>query len=328
MINSEARHRQCLTTSGRPLSPARAKRAQRKEIGYHTRPRVSTWLAVTERDRVAAAGYETFETVHRDSIRAVFDDFRNDRADAAVVSVARVSGTTCGELCELVRGFPGRPLIGLVLEADNARILASTLELGRNGIELVVDVRNPSGWDRLRGALRSPRMMESFRAQVLTRIHAEVGVLPKNCTKFFDLIFDPALHRTKQIADHFGVGPSAFHSRFHRASLPSARRFLDFARLVRVAFVGQEPGLNGTDIANRVNASSPQSLDRSIRCLTGLTFREFRYRYDGAAMLERFVRELVVPNMAPLKSFDPRRGMRRPSKNGGCEHHNAGRQHD
>lgn len=305
MINNDAAYRQCLTTGDRPRSPARTKPVQRKAIGYHTRPRVSTWLAVTERDLVAAAGYETFETVHRDSIRAVFEDFRNDRADAAIVSMARVSAATYGELSELVRGFPGRPLIGLALQADNARILASTLELGRSGIELVVDARSPSGWDRLRGALGSPRMMESFRTSVLTRIHAEVGVLTKNCSKFFELIFDPAVHRTKQITEQLGVRTSAFHSRFHRAALPSARRFLDFARLVRVAFIGQEPALTGTDIANRVSASSPQSLDRSIRCLTGLTFREFRYRYNGDAMLARFVHELVTPNVTRLRVFDP-----------------------
>jgi hypothetical protein len=267
-------------------------------------------LEVSERDLVAAAGFERFATVHRDSIRAVFEDFRNDRADAAIVSIARVSEANGGQLSELVRGFPGRPLIGLALAADNVKILASTLELGRSGIELVVDARRPQGWDELREALVSPRMTESFRVQVLTRIHAEVGALTSNCAKFFDLIFDPAVQRTKQVADQLGVGRSAFHSRFHRASLPSARRYLDFARLVRVAFIGQEPALNGTDISNRVHASSPQSLHRSIRCLTGLSFREFRYRYDGSAMLDRFVRELITPHAVRLRSFDPRGSVR------------------
>jgi AraC-like DNA-binding protein len=314
MITNDPTNGQCLTTEVVRHSSGRSQLV-RRQIGANTRPRVSTWLAVSERDLVAAAGFERFATVHRDSIHAVFEDFRNDRADAAIFSIARVSEARGGQLSELARGFPGRPLIAIALGVDDATILASTLELGRDGVELVVDARSAKGWHRLREALSSPRIMESFRVQALGRIQAEVGALTASCAKFFDLIFDPAVSKTKQIAQQLGVGRSAFHSRFHRASLPSARRYLDFARLVRVAFIGQEPALTGTDIANRVHASSLQSLHRSIRCLTGLSFREFRYRYDGAAMLNRFVNQLVTPNVERLKSFDPRRTGHRQSTN-------------
>lgn len=306
MITYDAKHQ--------PHLPAKASghlaRRTRPVRHFYPRPRVSTWLAATERDLVTAAGFERFTAVHRDSIHAVFEDFRNDRTDAAIVSIARVSEAN-GRLSELARGFPGRPLVGLVLETDDAEVLSRTLRLGRDGVESVVDVRCPSGWDRLRATLLSPRMMEAFRAQVLARVHTEVGRMGRNLARFFDLIFDPTVHRTKQIADDLGVGRSAFHSRFHRASLPSARRYLDFARLVRVAFIGQEPALNNTDIANRIHASSPQSLHRSIRCMTGLSFREFRYRYDGRTMLDQFMSELITPNVKRLMAFDPCGGMRR-----------------
>jgi len=303
MINDLAMDRRCPTANGG--QSVRQKHGQQSLV-CHTRPRVSTLLTVSERNLVSAAGFERYRTIHRDSVHAVFDDFRNDRADAAIVSVASVSAACRSHLSELALGFPGRPVLGLVLEADGEEVLTRTLQLGRDGVEIVVDVRQPSGWNRLRAALGSPRMMESFRVHVLTRIHGEVGGMKRSLSRFFDLIFDPTVHRTKQIADDLGVRRSAFHSRFHRASLPSARRFLDFARLVRVAFIGQEPALTASDVANRVHASSPQSLHRSVRCLTGLSFRELRYRYDGMAMLDRFVCELVTPNVEQLKSFDPR----------------------
>lgn len=295
-----------LTTRNKASRSATLRQVPCARFAYRRRPRVSTWLTVAERDLVTAAGFERFATVHRESVRAIFDDFRSDRADAALVSIARVTASDSRYFEDLRRGFPGRPLIGLVLEGDESQVLARTLELGRGGIELVVDAREPSGWNRLRTALCSPRMTESFRVEVLARIHAEVGTMARGLARFFDLIFDPAVHRTKQIADDLGIGRSAFHSRFHRASLPSARRYLDMARLVRLAFIGQEAALTGTDISNRVHASSPQSLHRSIRCLTGLGFRQFRYRYDGSSMLDVFLRELVTPHAARLRAFDPR----------------------
>lgn len=299
-----------LTKRNNESRPATLREVPCARFAYRRRPRVSTWLTVAEQDLVTAAGFERFATVHRESVDAIFDDFRSDRADAALVSVARVTASDSRCFEDLRRGFPGRPLIGLVLGGDESQVLASTLELGRDGIELVVDARQPSGWNRLRTVLCSPRMTDSFRVEVLSRIHSEVGTMARALSRFFDLIFDPAIHRTKQIADEMGIGRSAFHSRFHRASLPSARRYLDMARLVRVAFIGQEPALTGSDISNRVHASSPQSLHRSIRCLTGLSFREFRYRYDGSAMIERFLRELVTPNAVRLRSFDPRGSVR------------------
>jgi AraC-like DNA-binding protein len=312
-----------LTTQSNGQQIAVSRRAHRARLVYERRPRVSTWLGVAERDLVTAAGFERFETIHRDSARALFDDFLYDRADAAVISVARVSPADDRYLETLRQGFPGRPLIGLVLEADASQVLSRTLELGRNGIEFVVDAREPSGWNRLRAALCSPRMMDTFRAEVLTRIHAEIGAVSRGLARFFDLIFDPGVHRTKQIAADLGVGRSAFHSRFHRAFLPSARRYLDWARLVRVAFIGEEAALTGTDISNRVHASSPQSLHRSIRCLTGMSFRAFRYRYDGSGMLDRFVSDLVVPYLEPLQSFDPCGTMPRRASSCYCHHHRA-----
>lgn len=305
MITNDAKTHERITTSSNGPRAIAVHRAHGTQTSCQRRPRVSTCLSVAERDLVTAAGFERFETIHRDSARAVFDDFRCDRADAAVISIGRVAAADGRYLEAVCRGFPGRPLIGLVLEADEANVLAKTLELGRNGVEVVVDARQSSGWNRLRAALCSPRMMDSFRADALTHIHAAVGVMSRGLARFFDLIFDPAVHRTKQIAEDLGVGRSAFHSRFHRAALPSARRYLDWARLVRVAFIGQEPALTGTDISNRVHASSPQSLHRSIRCLTGMSFRAFRYRYDGAGMLDRFVSDFVAPYLEPLKSFDP-----------------------
>lgn len=275
--------------------------------GRSHQPRVATLVAPTERDRVAVAGFGTFQTIHRDSILAVREDLRSDRIVAAIVSVAPMQAEHHQQLGQLVRDFPGRPVIGLILDSDDAQAIPNALVLGRVGIDIVIDARVPSGWGRLRSVFSSRIMMESFRPNVLVRIQSEVGSIPESCRRFFELLFDPEMTRAKHIAARLGVGTSTLNSRFYRASLPSARRYLDFARLVRSAYFGREPGLSGGDIANHLDVSSPQSLGRMVKRLTGLTFSCFRYRYDGAAVLDRFVRELVMPNAGKLRAFDPGR---------------------
>jgi len=94
-------------------------------------------------------------------------------------------------------------------------------------------------------------------------------------------------------------------SRFFRAELPSPKRYLAMARLVRAARAFENPGLSVASVSDRMDYSSPQSFGRHVRMLIGLTALEFRERYNGEGMLHRFSDELVRPHLHTLRTFDP-----------------------
>jgi hypothetical protein len=54
-----------------------------------------------------------------------------------------------------------------------------------------------------------------------------------------------------------------------------------------------------------MDASSPQSFGRMVRILVGVSAGEFRRRFDGVAMLERFRTNLIDPYREILRTFDP-----------------------
>jgi AraC-like DNA-binding protein len=77
------------------------------------------------------------------------------------------------------------------------------------------------------------------------------------------------------------------------------------ARLVRAAQLFENPGLSVANVANRLDYSSPQSFGRHIRGLIHLTAVEFRQKYDGEGMLQRFRDELITPHLPRLRTFAP-----------------------
>jgi hypothetical protein len=54
-----------------------------------------------------------------------------------------------------------------------------------------------------------------------------------------------------------------------------------------------------------MDASSPQRFGRMVRILVGVSAGEFRRRFDGVAMLERFRANLIDPYREMLRTFDP-----------------------
>jgi AraC-like DNA-binding protein len=94
-------------------------------------------------------------------------------------------------------------------------------------------------------------------------------------------------------------------SRFFRAGLPAPKRYLAMARLVRAAHLFENHGFSVANVANHLEYSSPQSFGRHVRTLLHVTAVEFRDRYDGAGMLDRFREELVIPHVAALRRLSP-----------------------
>jgi AraC-like DNA-binding protein len=109
----------------------------------------------------------------------------------------------------------------------------------------------------------------------------------------------------RSLAQYLGVVPSTFMSRFFRAKLPAPKRYLAMARLVRAAQLFENPGLSIANVANRLDYSSPQSFGRHVRGLIQLTAVEFRQKYDGEGMLQRFRDDMVIPYLPRLRDFAP-----------------------
>ena len=77
------------------------------------------------------------------------------------------------------------------------------------------------------------------------------------------------------------------------------------AHLVRAARLFENSGFSVANVANHLDYSSPQSFGRHVRTLLQMTAGEFRQRYDGAGMFQRFRHELVLPHLGALRTLRP-----------------------
>ncbi len=266
---------------------------------------VVTMLTPDERTRVDAAGVGLYYTLHRDSVEDVLRDLRTRRATAVLVSVSRCTERDAERMAMMVREFPRVPAVALLtqLERDTPQ---AVLSLGRSGVEHLVDVRGPGGWHALREVLGRDRD-DSFSRTMMEGVSRDlVGATP-DCLRFFRLILGerstPTTVRT--LANQLGVVPSTLMSRFFRAGLPAPKRYLAMSRLVRAARLFENPGLSVAGVANTLEYSSPQSFGRHVRTMLQMTAGDFRERYDGEGMLQRFREELIVPFAPALRSFTP-----------------------
>src|SRR5256712_6535531 len=99
--------------------------------------------------------------------------------------------------------------------------------------------------------------------------------------------------------------PSTLMSRFYRGGLPSPKSYLAGMRLLHAAYLLQNPGLSVSDVAYRLDYSSPQSFGRHLRAMLGVTAGEFRRRFPFDVSLERYVDLLVTPYREALRAFHP-----------------------
>jgi AraC-like DNA-binding protein len=76
-------------------------------------------------------------------------------------------------------------------------------------------------------------------------------------------------------------------------------------RLLHAAFLFQNPGLTVSDVAYRMDYSSPQSFGRHLRAVLGVTAGEFRSRFPFDVALERYIDLLITPFREILRAFHP-----------------------
>ncbi len=274
---------------------------------------VSTMIEPVERQRVDAAGLGLYRTIHRDSIGEVLRDLKERRISAVIVSVGRCVREEPAQMAAVVRAFPRIPTLALLSSAGDTNAEA-VLALGNCGIRTLIDVREPEGWGRLRALLGREATKDVDRI-VRAALREDLRAVPEDCWRFFEALFSPEFRvsTVRELAHRLNVLPSTLMSRFFRARLPAPKKYLAFARLIRAARLFENPGLSISDVANHLNYSSPQSFGRHVRTLLHITAGEFRCTYDGERMLERFRRELILPNIAYLDELHPlavRPGMR------------------
>lgn len=266
---------------------------------------VATVLTPPERSRVDAAGEGIYRSLHRDSVDEVIRDVRAARAAAIVLSVACCERLNADALGGMAHEFPRVPTLALLTELS-PRTPQTLLALGSSGVRRLIDVRDASGWGQLRSAL-SDECGDSIQQLVLARLADDLPQATVDCWRFLRALFlsTPDVCTVRRLAARLGVMPSTLMSRFFRAQLPSPKRYLAMARLVRAAHLFENRGFSIANVANHLEYSSPQSFGRHVRTLLRVTPIDFRERYTGVSMLECFRRELVLPYREVFSALEP-----------------------
>lgn len=266
---------------------------------------VTTVLTPAERIRVDAAGVGLYHSIHRDSVDDVMRDVREARAAAVMLSVSYCERASSEPVATMVREFPRVPTLALLSEFG-PRTPQTLLTLGTSGVRRLIDVRDASGWRVLRAAL-TDECGNSVQRLALGRLAEDLQGASNDCWRFFEALFLSPTHvcTVRRLSRDLGILPSTLMSRFFRAGLPAPKRYLAMARLVRAAHLFENRGFSVANVANHLEYSSPQSFGRHVRTILRLTAVEFRERYDGAGMVERFRQELVVPHLDGLRRLSP-----------------------
>ena len=267
-------------------------------------PPIATLLTLAERSRVDAIGEGYYQTLHRENLDDVIRDLKSRRIHAILVSVT-CAGAQMARVATLVREFPRVPAVALLSELE-PRTAQAVLALGQSGIRRLVDVRLTSGWRELRGALMADTG-DNGQRNILGQFALDLADAPEDCRRFFELLFtcSPRIGNIRTLCKDFGVVPSTMMSRFYRAGAPAPKRYLAMARLVRAARLFENSGFSIANVSNHLDYSSPQSFGRHVRTLLHMTAGDFRARYDGCGMFERFRGELVLPYLMILRELRP-----------------------
>lgn len=266
---------------------------------------VVTFVTPSERQRVDALTNGACIAVHRENLDQVLSDLRTQRVSAVIVSVSRYQQQYAPSVARMVREFPRVPAVAL-LTSTESRASAALLSLGEHGVRTLVDARDPSGWRTLRSLVTTerPHDIDTHAIAVLRR---DLDGASPSCVRFFDTLFTiPRSMTTVQaLSRHLGVVPTTFMSRFIRQGVPTPKRYLAAARLVRAAHLLENPGFSITQVAFLMEYSSPQSFSRHVTGVLRLGAAEFRRAYTGERMLQHMRETLVTPYREHFHDFDP-----------------------
>jgi AraC-like DNA-binding protein len=266
---------------------------------------ITTMLTPEERRQVDAAGIGLYTAHHRMNLQEVVADVREDRATAIVLSVQCVQTCRRQRISDVVREVQQVPMIAL-LSRDTPETPRLLLKLGEDGIREIVDIRSHQGWSILR-QLISRDLGDEAESAILDRMAEKLAVMNEECRNFFRSVIHESrtVSSVRELAERLRILPSTLMSRFFRAGLPAPKRYLATMRLIRAAYLFENIGFSIANVANHLDFSSPQSFGRHVRAAAGMTALEFRCRYRGTDILNRFINELITPYQATLRTFTP-----------------------
>ena len=179
------------------------------------------------------------------------------------------------------------------------------LQLGMSGVQSLVDLSRRDGWLQLRSVVGL--CGTRIGSRVISAILSALGTTTPGTRRFFEALVTlaPTTLTARKFAARLQVPASTFTSRFFRAALPSPKRYLSAARLVHSAALLEMRGLSLSDVAYRLDFSSPQSFSRHVKSTTGMTAGEFRERLNFRSALNDFTSRLILPFRVTFRTFHP-----------------------
>jgi len=265
---------------------------------------VVTFVTPSERQRLDALTSGSCVAVHRENLEQVLHDLRTNRVAAVIVSVSRYQQQYAPSVARMVREFPQVPAVAL-LTSTESRATAALLSLGEHGVRTLVDAREPGGWRTLRTLVADrPPDIDTL---AISAIRDDLDDASPPTMRFFDTLFTMPRSMTTVIefARHLAVVPTTFVSRFVRQGVPTPKRYLAAARLVRAAHLLENPGYSITQVALLMEYSSPQSFSRHVSGVLHVGAADFRRAYTGETMLQHMRETLVLPYRRQFRDFDP-----------------------
>lgn len=154
----------------------------------------------------------------------------------------------------------------------------------------------------------------TIETQALAALAIDLAGCPAGCLRFFAALFaspDPLLKVHPRLSIDMGVGGSTLMSRFARAGLPAPKAYVLGALFVRLRGAHEANPRPLVQLANSFDASSPQSLGRTVRQATGLTLSEFLAAGTAIDQLAVFRESLVASHIEKLRTFSPYAGVAR-----------------
>ena len=150
-------------------------------------------------------------------------------------------------------------------------------------------------------------MGDNTLRSILGQLAVDLVGVPEDCWQFIETLFtcSPRVGNVRALAKYLGILPSTMMSRFARGGVPAPKQYLAMARLVRAARLFENAGFSIANVANHLDYSSPQSFGRHVQTLIHISAGEFRARYDGTGMFERFRGELILPFIPALRELHP-----------------------
>ncbi len=265
---------------------------------------VTTVIEPESRQRLDAAAHGCFEAYHADTLTEAIRAVRERPVRAVLVSPGHVARDQVAGVAALVRNFPAVPTVAVVARQDESSS-QRLLELGASGVRRVVDLRAKDGWRQLRDLVVEPSTPTASR--LLGQVIPVLGEPTPDCRHFFEVLIRqaPTTPSVRALARRLKVRPSTFMSRFFRTGLISPKQYLAATRLLYASALFETTGFSIADVAYRLDYSSPQSLGRHLRAITGLTANEFRRRHSFSSAIDEYVERYIIPFRGTFRTFHP-----------------------